>query len=419
MTIRTTLRAALPALGVATLAPALLVGGRAVADDVPPGDGPITAPAIVWDAEVGCVGGGCTVGVDDDAVYVLEHAPGPDATGRLVSFDPVTGDERWSTVTGPGDHLTVSHHALVVGDKTRVEVIDPASGTSRFDRSGRLVGVNDYGVVLVATAGDGIDASVVAFDAVTGGRRWRVDEGWRVETVCRDIVVLVPEPDGPDRSFRVVEHHTGRTRFSGEGTFVSGRDALECRGPWLYVTDGQTITEYDSVIGWLNWQTEVPDGAARVEIYREVALVASTDGSTVTAVKRETGDVVWTEEAVAIGDDASSLARLRRDGSTVFVLHPLTGQVVTRVELAPSPDAVVRLVAASPCRLVVAVDDTVTTFGVRDLTPTWSFGFDAVPDDVVVAAGTVVARLGDRLVGARSPAPDGSAPPVASPGCTF
>lgn len=394
----------------------------------PPGDGPTREPVEAWSTAVECVAGsgpsgrGCTVEVADSAVYVLEHAPASDpAVARLAAYDPVTGAERWQVVTGPAERMTISHEAIVLGDKSHVEVVDPDTGALRFTHPGRLVGVNDYGVVLVAAAAVTAEQPAIeALDGVTGTSRWTVPSGLDVGAVCRDIVVLVPARGAAAQPFQVVEHHTGVVRWSGEEPFDPATDTLQCSGPWLYTTDGHSLIEWDSVIGWLNWETPLDGGAASVELYRDAALVTSDDGGTVTAVERETGEQLWERPAAELGSVVSPRARLRRDGATVFTVHPLTGDVVQRVDLHPPAGTTVRFVAASECRLVVTAGATVTTFGVRDLAPAWTLELDAVPDDVAVAAGTLVVRTGDRLAGLRSgPSESGDPGSDALSRCTF
>lgn len=418
----------IPVRAIATLAAVATLGGLAPAagaGPTPPGDGPVREPVETWSTEIACAPPAgsqrtCTLGFGNGAVYVFEHdRPDAPGQGRLRSLDPVTGVEQWSVDTAPAERLTVSHEVIVLGDKTHVEVVDAESGTSNFTRSGRLVEVNDYGVVLVESppAADGA-RSIEAVDGTTGATRWTVEPGFDVGAVCRDIVVLVSAAGTPPRPFEVVEHHTGVTRWSGEEPFDPMTDMLRCNGPWLYTTDREALTEWDSVVGWLNWETPIDGGATAVEIYRDVALVSGSADDTVTAVKRETGEVVWSQPADVLGAVVSTRARLRRDDSTVFVVPPLTGEVTDRIELPDGGDSV-RFVAASECRLVVAAGPTVTTFGVRDLVETWSLVLEETPGDIGVASGTLVVRLGDRVLGYRSPADAGITASDSTPPCTF
>lgn len=414
--------------GIVAIAGLVTVAGPAAAGaaTAPPGDGPTSEPVEVWSADVGCDPAACTVEFTDTAVYVLEHeTPGDPDVARLTAYDPTTGDEHWSLTAAHADRVTISHEAIVLGDKSHVEVIDPDTGTSRFSRPGRLVAVNDYGVLLVATPADAAPGgtarqpTIDAVDGVDGSTRWTVETGMDVGAVCRDIVVLIPDAATAPRPFQVLEHHTGAVRWSGEGTFDPGTDTLECSGPWLYTTNGDSITEWDSVVGWLNWETPVDGGAAAVELYRDVALVTSADAATVTAFERETGAELWTRSAAAIGAVLSPRAWLRRDGATVLTVPPTTGEVVNRIDLDPPDGAPVRFVAATECRLVVVTGPTVTTYGARDLAPSWSLALNGVPDDIGVVADTLVVRHGPRLVGHRSPPTDADLSGDDLPGCTF
>lgn len=417
---------ALAAVAAVAAAAATAAGVASGAAQAPPGDGPVREPIEAWSSDVDCEPAGrserpCTLGLGNGSIYVFQHdLPDAAGSGRLRAIDPVTGVERWSVDTVAAERLTVSHEVLVLGDKGHVEVIDAETGTSNFTRPGRLVEVNDYGVVLVESPPDAAGARTIeAIDGSSGSTRWTVEPGLDVGAVCRDIVVLVPAVGATPQPFRVVEHHTGVTRWEGEEPFDPVSDMLRCSGAWLYTTNGDTLTEWDSVVGWLNWETPITGGAVAVELYRDVALVTGSADDTVTAVKRETGEIVWSQPADVLGTLVSARARLRRDEATVFVVSPMTGAVVDRIDL-PDGGAAVRFVAASECRLVVAAGPVVVTYGVRDLAETWSLHLEDTPGDVGIESGTLVVRLDDRLVGYRSPADDvGMTAAGSSPPCTF
>lgn len=419
-------RALTAALVAAAVASGAGGGAPLHAAQAPPGDGPAREPVETWTVDVDCESPdaavrACTLAFGTGSVYLFEHAVDgqPDA-GRLLAVDPVTGEEQWSVDTATAERVTVSHEVIVLGDKTHVEVVDAATGAATFSRPGRLVDVNDYGIVLVESPPDAAGRRTIeAVDGATGSTRWTVEAGLDVGAVCRDIVVLVPAAGAALQPFRVVEHHTGVTRWSGEEPFDPAAHMLRCGGPWLYTTDGRTLTEWDSVIGWLNWQTTITGGATAVELYRDAALVTGPDGDTVTAVKRETGEILWSQPAGTVGVVVSSRARLRRDETTMFVVPPLTGQVGDRVDL-PDGGEQIRFVAASECRIVVAAGPTVSTFGVRDLVETWSLGLDETPVDIGVVSGTLVVRLGGQLAGYRSPPDDvGISATGSTPPCTL
>jgi hypothetical protein len=380
---------------------ALLVPGGSAAADA--GDGPDRVPSLAWERTIEChAGTRCELGaVGDTLLLHRAGAGGARGPGELHAFDVVTGDERWRSAAQPATEWWLTQQAVILGNKRHVEVFDPVSGEVSFAVAGSYLGSNAFGTIVVESGDD-----VVVIAGATGEELWRAPREMTFGGICRDIVVLVPRPRSDPAPYRVVEQHTGEERWYSRDDYDATTGDLACGGQFVYSTDGSQLRAYHAPTGWTEWVAELPDGAGAIELYREVALVAATDGTgEVTAVDREHGDVLWSLPGADLGDLVSSQLRLRRDDTGVFTLHPPNGVVVHRLDPAAAADGVagddIEVVGLSDTRIVVASPRAVATYGVNDLGLAWSLDLNAPPDDVVVSDGTLVVRTGDRLAGYR------------------
>lgn len=376
----------------------------AVADDE---DVPKREPSLLWEIAVECAAAAelassadparrCNLDLDDDNIYLHEHAAdvAGGATFRLSSFDIASGERRWVTDVAETTRLNAYHDAVVVHDKTRVEVYDPESGALRFTAEGQLAGVNRYGTMLLD---DG--QTVTAVGSRTGSELWSSDG--QLGAVCRDIVIVVtPTPDPLNaRPFAVLDHQDGEVRWRSSEAFDPRTDEITCGdAPFVYTTNGEEVTEVSAYDGWHIWSTPVTDAGA-IEIYREVVLVRSgTAGETVTAVERETGHVLWDLPEAQVGRPVSIIGRLRADAGGVFIMHPFSGEIVNHA-VPSTPDAPFHIVGVSDTRVVIAVGSVVTTYGLNDLGVSWQIDVGGQPDDLGVSSGYLVVRTGGTLRG--------------------
>ena len=372
-------------------------------------DVPKRLPALAWEREVACdsaselaAGTGaaarrCDLAVSGEALYLLEHTAADEVDGRfrLTHFDIATGDEQWSRDVGPSSSVEAHDDMVVISDKSHFEVYDGTTGELRFERDGSVADVNRYGTLLLS------DGSVVtAVDPASGDVLWEADGS--LGAFCRDIVILVA-PIGDDtgvQPFVVVDHRTGEERWTSDESFDPRDGAITCGyGPFVYTSDGGELHEWDALSGWLNWSVPIAD-AGDIEVYREVALVRSdADGQTIVAVERETGEVLWERPAAEVGTAVSIVGRVREDPSGVFILHPLTGDIVNHTSLTPG--AKFEIVASSDTRVVVAADSVVTAYGMNDLGTSWQLDVGGSPDEFAVSAGHLAVRTGSALRGYR------------------
>jgi outer membrane protein assembly factor BamB len=375
---------------------------RALDDDVPK-----RQPVLAWEVPVACdsdqaivdAGGSgrhCVLAVADNAVYVHEHAGsvGRDGPFRLSAHDVATGAVRWSHDVGESFEINLTDEAVVLSDKAHIEVYDAETGDLRFTREGGLVKHNEYGV-LVMEAGT---QAITAIDAANGEELWTMPGA--VGAMCRDFVAVVPSAGGPAAPFALVDHRTGRIRWESTMSYDPASSHMACSGaPWMYVTNSDRLYELDSFDGWTTWETAVP-GVVGVDLYREVALVRTgADGALTTAVRREDGVVLWEAPTNTLGASLSWVGRLREDETGLFTLHPLTGQIVQRVDFTGSGAPQFEVVGVSDTRVVVATGSIVTAYGMNDLGVAWQLDVGAALDDVGVTDGYLVVRYGDVLRG--------------------
>jgi outer membrane protein assembly factor BamB len=397
-----TSRFALAAVAIIAFAPS-------AADPADDEDVPKRQPSLEWEREVGCdsdselaVGAAtpprrCDIAVADGALYLLEHSDRrvAGAAFSLSRFDVGTGDTSWTVDVGPMGEIDAHDDIVVLSDKTQFEVYDADTGALQFRRDGVVTDVNRYGTLLLADA-----STVTALDPRSGDELWSTQGA--LGALCRDIVIVVAakaDETGNER-FRVLDHRTGEQRWESPETFDTRRDHITCgHGPFVYTSDGHEVHEWDAYSGWLNWSAAV-DGASDIEIYREVVLVHAGDaGRTIVAVERDTGNKRWDRPAREVGTLVSIIGRVREDTTGVFMLHPLSGEIVNHTT-HPS-EAAFEVVASSDTRLVVATGSVVTAYGMNDLGISWQLDIGGDPDDLAVTAGRLVARTGPMLRGYR------------------
>lgn len=398
-------------VAVATAVTGVLVaGGQPVAadEDVPKG-----APVLAWEVPVECdadadavgVAGGsgrrCDLALARDVALVHEYPSRRDASGRfrLTARDIHTGETRWAEEVGATFSMDLTDEAVVLSDKSHVEVFDLETGNLRFTRDGGLIRHNRYGTLIIEDGPGSIDA----VDAADGTELWSMSG--QVGAMCRDFVAVVPAPGRPAAPFTVVDHRSGAVRWESEEPYDPETHDVACSSaPWIYVSDGSRVIELDSSDGWSTWEADVAD-AGDIDLYREVALVRTgAAGETVVALRRLDGTMAWQAPADSVGTSLSWVGRLRADETGLFTLQPLTGATVQRVDLGSGHDgASFDVVGVSDTRVVVARGATVTAYGMNDLGVAWELGLGAEPDDVGVSTGVLVVRTGDVLRGYAAP----------------
>ncbi len=394
---------------VAPTADALAIRPRD--DDVPK-----RQPVPVWTTDVPCntavvlaesdgVGARCQLTYDGDSIYLLvvettatTEAPGPVG---LIALATRNGGVRWAQTLGVSGAVTVSNGVVLVAGDEGVEAFDASTGQPLWKRAGVLTFDNRYGTVgvraRVAAATDAPLDAVDAVDVTSGDERWSYD-GSALAT-CGDYVVMLPRAtDAGEVGFAVVDQHTGDERWtSGKRPDWSGVD-VTCGGPWIYISDGTSISEYDAASGHRDWNAPTDDAGA-IELYGAVALVQSPDGTSTTAVDRDDGSLLWTLPTAEVGWPVYARAHLRRDDTgSLFVMDPRTGNVGSRMPPGAPGDKPV-VAGVSETRVATVVGATVTTYGVRDLGVAWTLDIGATPDEVGVADEVLVVRHGSTLTG--------------------
>jgi hypothetical protein len=210
-------------------------------------------------------------------------------------------------------------------------------------------------------------------------------------------VVLPRAAADGEVGFVVLDEHTGDERWTGRPRADWSRVDVTCGGPWIYVSDQTSISEYDAAGGHRDWNAPTEDAGA-IELYGPVALVRSPDGASTAAIDRDDGSLLWTLPSDEVGWPVYARAHLRRDDTgSLFVMHPQTGNVASRIEGAAGDKPVVA--GVSETRVATVVGSTVTTYGVRDLGVAWALDVGGMPDEVGVADEVLVVRDGSTLSG--------------------
>lgn len=374
-----------------------------------PGEGPKLLPAPAWRTSLACdstaalsehdgVGHRCSTHFEGDTVFVLddELTDSDTHTITLSAMATTTGETKWTRPVGIGGEFSLNNEVVVIAGANSVETYDAKAGNPLWTRTGVIGFATTYGVVGINTDG----SHTVALDVETGRQLWATDD--EIVAFCGDYVVRsvssgLAAGQEPTQ-FAVTEQRTGELRWTSD--YIADWTALdiECGGPWVYTSDGVTVTEYDANDGRVDWQATV-EGAGLIELYRDVALVSTAGGTTTVAVGREEGDVLWNMPADQVGRVVSSAVRLRQDATGVlFTMHPLTGTVSSHMPPVPQ-GAKPEVVGLSDTRVVIAMGTQVTTYGLNDLGVAWSLDLAAQPDEIGVSDEFLIVRTGATLVG--------------------
>ncbi len=398
------------AVGLAVAPTADALATRPRDDDVPK-----RQPVPVWTTAVPCntaavlaqsggVGARCQMTYDGASIYLLvvettdTGAPGPVG---LIALATHNGAVRWAQSVGVSGAVTVGNDVVLVAGGAGIEAFDASTGHPLWKREGVLTFDNRYGTVgvqaRVAAATDAPIDAVDAVDVTSGDERWSYD-GSALAT-CGDYVVLLPRAtDDGEVGFAVVDQHTGDERWTSANRADWAAVDVTCGGPWIYISDGTSISEYDAASGHRDWNAPTDDAGA-IELYGAVALVQSPDGASTTAVDRDDGSLLWTLPTGEVGWPVYARAHLRRDDTgSLFVMHPQTGNVASRIPPGAPGDKPV-VAGVSETRVATVVGATVTTYGVRDLGTAWTLDLGGTPDEVGVADEVLVVRHGSTLTG--------------------
>ncbi|HEX6867343.1 MAG TPA: PQQ-binding-like beta-propeller repeat protein, partial [Candidatus Limnocylindrales bacterium] len=275
--------------------------GDAARSSIHPGPGPIEAPVVAWERELGSqstffpilVGGNLIVGTDD---------------GSLLAIDAQTGADRWSAEgVGTFEDAGVAVDGIVIApDGDGILAVDASDGSTRWryamDHRSARPAIAD-GIVYIGST----DGRVVGLDVTDGSERW----SWqgtrgvaaRVDLV-HDGVVYVSMFDG-----RVVA-----VELDGQATRWThrSRSALVSNpviaGDTIYISNPQgdaseplgEIAALDVTTGEVRWRFSPPSGLQAVAgAVRDGIIYVNTTNDGVFAL-RDTGssfDVVWQADA--------------------------------------------------------------------------------------------------------------------------
>lgn len=317
-------------------------GYRARVDAVDAGSGR-TAQGVWLD--------GSLVSMSQEGEHLVLVTVDPTGSVRVLSWDPLTGEEVWAFSSRPG----------MLGD----------AQTASAYSTGGVLRVTRYDL---SVDGDGAETDLFALDLATGERTTIAAAG---RAVWSERIEL------PDGGTAVVTSHDGA---EGIRTVISDDDVVrfEVEGwPWGYPTDDGSAPEVLVVAGdddtlrglrasdgEVLWQQADPDFAQPMIRLRGMAVLMTQDGTR--AVDLRTGEELWSAAGaqpsytgvtdgrrlvlVAGGGQVDSV--LGTSGSSLVAHDLADGEEVWRIPISPASG--LRSVAGV---LLVEDGSTITAYG--------------------------------------------------------
>lgn len=239
--------------------------------------------------------------VSNEFVYV--GMAGSD--GTMHALDRQTGEVRWegsvSNAGGVVGAALIGGKVIVVGDSGRVVAFDAVSGDKRwrFDAPGANMFSPAAAGKTVYVGGQ--DTNVYAIDALTAEERWRFTES-RFDTAppcVWDETVFVANRRG---FLFALDRATGETQW--RAPFTYGRKSLPsppvASGDVVYVSSLEnTVFAFDATTGVELWQFEFENPVLAEPFWPALAgdtLYASSGNQQVYALDSETGEQRWRYE---------------------------------------------------------------------------------------------------------------------------
>jgi outer membrane protein assembly factor BamB len=270
----------------------------------------------------------------------------------LVALDPKTGKQRWRAV---GVHAPTAAEPLHVIAGGRVVYacglnsfvgIDQANGSSLWTVQADLITMDPAPVIgggLLFCGGTHSEEGLVAYDAVTGQRRWGFNTGESVQAnpVAAGTTVYVATSRG---TVFAIEIATGRVRWRqtlatpGQILPPQVESAPVVAGGILYVVaEGNLLFALDAATGAQKWKMAVAKGSgggpSAVSVAGDLVYLADARGGLAALAARD-GKLRWRHQFSGKGFNAASLIPVSGAGSafcfdndTLFALNPATGAV--------------------------------------------------------------------------------------------
>jgi outer membrane protein assembly factor BamB len=268
---------------------------------------------ISWKTDIGAPAYFFTSAVGDGSLYVPARNltgvfNGSDTPGELLAIDSASGDVRWrreafvtsSPVLGDG----LLYHAAATATEGSVEAlsVSPDGGSQawryRFGDGEHSAAfgtpaLDDGRLFATGTVGqdDAATGRLVALDAATGARQWRVTASAPTENApaCSDGDVFFSDDAGVMYS---VDGETGSTNWTHEFDAAPVNKPSVGNG-LVYVLADSTLHAVDRADGTHQWSSPTDPVEDNVTATTEHVYVG---GTTLDAFDATTGDLSWQRE---------------------------------------------------------------------------------------------------------------------------
>lgn len=347
-------------------------------------EGPSSLPDERWRTQLDCARDegveetSCLLAVDDDLVVGVE-ARTDDVAGRLVSFDPDTGEERWSEPIGYSPKLAASDRVVVVQEDDddqdgagQIRAFDASTGDELWSKpttDGNVtIGVVDERVVATYNLGP-----VTVYDAFTGAEvATRRGAGGQCGPWLATINGLT-RFSGPveGAEFELVDLASGRSSATIPVREVNNSFDVSCSEDIVAIFDGRTVDAHRVPGGERLWSSEVPEAVTVSLLATDDRVVIGLDGR-LRAHDVATGDVAWSQEQADEGDDVEDLTLREADGKLLVEGQRMALRSLDDGELLATADLNGHTLAVGRDAAYVRSRTRLSTYSLDDLGRTWS-----------------------------------------------
>lgn len=349
--------------------------------------GPSSLPDERWRTQLDCARDedaedtSCLLAVEGDLIVGVE-APSDDVAGRLISFDPDTGEERWSESIGYSPKLAAGDRVVVVQEDDddqdgagQIRAFDASTGGELWSKptTDGNVNIEIEGERVVATYNLG---PVTVYDAVTGAevatRRGAGGQCGPWLATINDLTLFSGPVEGAE--FELVDLASGRSTATIPLREVNNLFDVSCSQEVVAIFDGRTVDAYRIPGGERLWSSEVPEAVT-------VSMLATDDrvviglGGRLRAHDAATGDVTWSQEQADEGDEGDDVEdlTLREAGGKLLVEgRRMALRSLDDGELLATADLNGHALAVGRDAAYVRSRTRLSTYSLDDLSRTWS-----------------------------------------------
>ncbi len=271
-------------------------------------------------------------------------------TKGMVALDPRTGTQRWSTTDVQSPSAADPLHVVTVGRVVYTngfksfKAIDVSNGSSLWEVSNDMIAINPAPVVgggLLFCGGTESSSGLVAYDGVSGQKRWAFNTGRSVQAspVFGGDTVYVVSSEG---TVFAVTAATGQARW--RHSFQSPTQVIPTQveatpvlggGLLFVITDDNALYALDAAGGSQKWKKDAlgaPGGGPPALAVAGDALYVSDDSGAVSVFGAADGKLRWEHKFTGKGHHAASTLPVMNgrnalffDNDTLFALDAATG----------------------------------------------------------------------------------------------